>query len=134
MTIDGMHQIGEVAEAVGLSLRTIRHWDDVALVPPSGRSAGGFRLYTDADVERLRLVKSLKPLELSLEEIRNLLNTRDRLRGAPSKAERARLQERLAAYAALAEERCARLQEQLASVEALARNLRAEATEPQAAR
>jgi DNA-binding transcriptional MerR regulator len=134
MTIDGMHQIGEVAEAVGLSLRTIRHWDDVALVPPSGRSSGGFRLYTDDDVERLRLVKALKPLELSLEEIRDLVDTRDRLQGKPSKAERARLQERLAMYAALAEDRCGRLQGQVASVEALARSLRAEAAEPQAAR
>jgi len=50
----GMHQIGQVAGAVGLSLRTIRHWEEVGLVLPSGRSAGGFRLYTDQDTaERL---------------------------------------------------------------------------------
>jgi len=102
MTIDGMHQIGEVAEAVGLSLRTIRHWDDVALVPPSGRSAGGFRLYTDADIERLRLGRSLKPLDLTLEEIRD-----------PARAE----------------QRGDGLRERLASVEVLARTLRAEATD-----
>jgi MerR family copper efflux transcriptional regulator len=128
MTVDGMHQIGEVAEAVGLSLRTIRHWDEVALVPPSGRSAGGFRLYTDADIDRLRLVKSLKPLDLSLEEIRELLKTRDRLLARTTKAQRARLQERLAMYAALAEQRCDGLREQLADVEALARILRSEAS------
>lgn len=52
-----MHQIGEVAEAVGLSLRTIRYYEEVGVVPPWGRTAGGFRLYTDDDIERLRLVK-----------------------------------------------------------------------------
>ncbi len=130
MTLDGMHQIGEVAEAVGLSLRTIRHWDEVALVPPSGRTSGGFRLYTDDDVERLRLVKALKPLDLSLEDIRDLLETRDRLEEKPPRSERARLRERLATYAALAEERCGLLQEQLASVKALARRLRDESGEP----
>ena len=56
-----MHQIGQVAEAVGLSLRTIRHWEEVGLVLPSGRSAAGFRLYTDRDTERLRLLKKMKP-------------------------------------------------------------------------
>ena len=43
-------QIGEVAERVKLSLRTIRHYEEVGLVPPSARSKGGFRLYTEADV------------------------------------------------------------------------------------
>jgi MerR family transcriptional regulator, copper efflux regulator len=74
-----MHQIGEVAEAVGLSLRTIRYYEEVGVVPPSGRTAGGFRLYTDGDIERLLLVKQMKPLDFSLEEMRDLLQTRDRL-------------------------------------------------------
>ena len=127
MTIDGMHQIGEVAEAVGLSLRTIRHWDEVDLVPPSGRSAGGFRLYTDDDIDRLRLAKSLKPLDLSLDEMRDLLTTRDQLRAKPTKTQRKALLERLAMFSAVADERCERLREQLASVEELADMLRAEA-------
>jgi DNA-binding transcriptional MerR regulator len=71
-------QIGEVAEAVGLSIRTIRHYDETGVVEPSGRSAGGFRLYTDADVQRLRLVKRLKPLQFSLEEIHELLDILDK--------------------------------------------------------
>ena len=126
MTIDGMHQIGEVADAVGLSQRTIRHWDEVDLVPPSGRSAGGFRLYTDDDIERLRLAKSLKPLDLSLDEMRDLFSTRDRLQANPADAERTALLERLAMYSAVADERCEHLREQLSSVEDLARMLRAE--------
>jgi MerR family transcriptional regulator, copper efflux regulator len=74
MVSEETHQIGEVAEAVGLSIRTIRHYDEMGVVEPSGRTTGGFRLYTDADVERLRLVKQLKPLQFSLEEIHELLD------------------------------------------------------------
>jgi DNA-binding transcriptional MerR regulator len=123
-----MHRIGEVAEEVGLSLRTIRHYEDVGLVPPSGRTAGGFRLYTDDDVERLRLVKRMKPLEFSLDEVREVLETRDGL-AAPDGGDgaRDRLRERLAGFAAAAETRCDALREQLAVAEGVAEMLRREA-------
>ena len=125
----GMHQIGEVVEAVGLSLRTIRHYDEVGLVPPSGRSRGGFRLYTDDDVERLRLIKHMKPLGFSLEEMRDLLQVRDRLAvGVDDERERPALVERLGMYAEVAEERCERLQLELQMAEALAETLRREAS------
>ncbi len=65
-------QIGEVAAQTNLSLRTIRHYEEIGLVEPSGRSQGGFRLYVDADVERLRLVRRMKPF-LTLEETKDLL-------------------------------------------------------------
>lgn len=42
-------QIGEVAERIGLSLRTIRYYEEVGLVVPSVRSQGGFRLYTEPE-------------------------------------------------------------------------------------
>ena len=45
-------QIGEVAERTGLSLRTIRYYEEVGLAVPSARSQGGFRLYTEPDVGR----------------------------------------------------------------------------------
>ena len=123
-----MHQIGEVAGAVGLSLRTIRHYEEVGLVPPSGRTAGGFRLYTDDDIERLRIVKHMKPLEFSLEEMRELLEARDLLAaGVDDEAERARLVERLARFAAVAERRCETLSEQLHSAQSMAELLRREA-------
>lgn len=123
-----MHQIGEVAEAVGLSLRTIRHYEEVGLVPPSGRSAGGFRLYTDEDIERLRLITHMKPLGFSLEQMRDLLGARDRLAaGEPDPAERAGLRERLTDYAAAAEERCRALRAQVQAAESMADLLRREA-------
>lgn len=122
-----MHQIGEVAEAVGLSLRTIRYYEEADLVPPSGRSAGGFRLYTDADIERLRLIKHMKPLDLTIDEMRDLLITRDRLADpATPKARRPELLDRLAMFAELAEERCQRLREQLEAGEVISRTLRSE--------
>ena len=65
--------IGEVAEISGMSLRTLRHYDDVGLLTSSGRSAGGFRLYTDEDVERLMLIRRMKPLGFSIEQMRELL-------------------------------------------------------------
>ncbi len=122
-----MHQIGEVAEAVGLSLRTIRYYEEADLVPPSGRSTGGFRLYTDADIDRLRLVKHMKPLDLTIEEMRDLLGTRDRLANpATPKRDRDVLLDRLALFAELAEERCQRLRDQLEAGETISRTLRAE--------
>lgn len=66
-----MH-IGEVAALTNLSLRTIRHYEEIGLVVPSGRSRGGFRLYVDSDVERLRLVRRMKPF-FSLDETKDLL-------------------------------------------------------------
>ena len=122
-----MHQIGEVAEAVSLSLRTIRHYEEVGLVPPSGRSAGGFRLYTDDDVDRLRVVKQMKPLDFSLEEMRELLELRDRLAATPGGQEQSELVERLELFAMTAEQRCEALREQLDAAQAMAQMLRREA-------
>lgn len=122
-----MHQIGEVAEAVGLSLRTIRHYEEVGLVPPSGRSAGGFRLYTDGDVERLRLVKHMKPLDFTLDQMRELLELQDRLAAGSGGPREAELVERLELFAAAAQRRCETLREQLDAAEAMAQMLRREA-------
>ncbi|MCC3652850.1 MULTISPECIES: MerR family transcriptional regulator [Streptomyces] len=120
-------QIGEVAERTGLSLRTIRHYEDVGLVSPSARSKGGFRLYTDADVERLMVVRRMKPLDFSLEEMRDLLEITDRLSGAgdpPAGGERERLRERLDAYRKVADARCETLRAQLMAAEDFAATLR----------
>ena len=46
-------RIGEVAAATGLTVRALRHYDEIGLLVPSQRSAAGFRLYSDADVRRL---------------------------------------------------------------------------------
>lgn len=90
-----MH-IGEVAERTELSHRTLRHYDEIGLVVPSGRTDGGFRLYTGADVDRLLLIRRMKPLGYSLEQMRDLLEAVDALRAAPrSTAARERIGEHL---------------------------------------
>lgn len=91
-----MH-IGELAERTGLSLRTIRHYDDVGLLPAS-RSEGGFRIYTEADLERLMVIRRMKPLGFSLEEMGRLLDVIDRLAESPGEAEGAGLREQLGGY------------------------------------
>lgn len=120
------YQIGEVAEAVGLSVRTVRHWEEMGLAEPSGRSPGGFRLYTDDDAERLRLVKHMKPLGFTLEEMREVLRLWDRLSSERGEGPRRSAAERLEAYADAAEERCAGLRRQLAAARDIARTLRSE--------
>ena len=73
------YQIGAVAEMTGLSIQTLRHWDEVGLVPPSERSEGRFRLYSDVDVQRLLVIRRMKPLEFTLEEMGRLLDSIDLL-------------------------------------------------------
>ncbi len=72
--------IGEVAERVGLSLRTVRYYEEQGLLTPEARSAGGFRLYTELQVDRLALIKQMKPLGFTVQEMRELLDARDALR------------------------------------------------------
>lgn len=69
--------IGEVAERVGLSLRTVRYYEEIGLVEPSDRTEGGFRLYSGEDVRRLLLVKRIKSLRVPLEEMSDILETID---------------------------------------------------------
>ena len=118
------YQIGQVAERVGLSLRTLRHYHDVGLVVPSTRTPGGFRLYSDDDLDRLLLIKRMKPLGFTLGEMRDLLEIRDRL-GAPGLGaeERAQLLERLSSFATTAREQCDRLRRQLEYAEDFAATL-----------
>ncbi|MDJ1131249.1 MerR family transcriptional regulator [Streptomyces iconiensis] len=120
-------QIGEVAERTGLSLRTIRHYEEVGLVIPSARSKGGFRLYTEADVERLMVIRRMKPLDFSLDEMRDLLEITDRIADAdlsPTSEERERLRERLDSYRKIADARCETLRARLEMAQDFAATLR----------
>jgi DNA-binding transcriptional MerR regulator len=56
-----------------------RHYDQSDLVTPSARSPGGVRLYTRTDVDRLLVIRRMKPLGFSLEQMRELLDATDRL-------------------------------------------------------
>ena len=117
----GLLQIGQVAERTGLSLRTIRWYEEEGLVVPTGRTEGGFRLYSDGDVARLELIKRMKPLGFALEEMRELLILLADL--DPGTGDRAELLDRLRMFHAAATARVAALKEQLTVAEGFAETL-----------
>ena len=104
-----MH-IGELADRTGMSLRTLRHYDEIGLLTPSGRSEGGFRLYTDDDLRRLLVIRRMKPLGYSLEQMGDLLRVLDAADAGESSEARTVLQD----FRADAAERRNRLASQLA--------------------
>ena len=73
-------RIGEVSERLGLSSRSIRYYEESGLVTPAGRTTGGFRMYSEFDVQRLLGVMQMKPLGFSLERMGQVLGDLDVLR------------------------------------------------------
>jgi DNA-binding transcriptional MerR regulator len=114
-------QIGQVADRTGLSLRTIRFYEENGLVVPTARSEGGFRLYSDGDVARLEVIKRMKPLGFSLEEMQELLTLLADLDAAT--ADREQLIDRLQMFHEAATARVLALREQLAVAEGFADTL-----------
>lgn len=124
-------QIGEVAARTELSLRTIRHYEETGLVVPSARSQGGFRLYTETDVQRLMVIRRMKPLGFTLDQMRDLLDATDRLDADSDldTEERERLLDRVREYEQAATEQVDRLRVQLARAEDFAATLGARLTQ-----
>src|SRR3954452_18103561 len=89
------YTVGALAEASGLTVRTLHHWDEIGLLRPAERSAAGHRRYSAADVERLYRIVALRGLGLSLEAIGAVLGGDDDLRAAVT-AHLARVDEQLA--------------------------------------
>lgn len=83
-----MLRIGEVADRVGVSLRTLRFYEEAELLVPAARTEGGFRLYTEDQVQRLELIVQMKPLGFTIDEKRRLLGAIDTLESGDSKARR----------------------------------------------
>jgi DNA-binding transcriptional MerR regulator len=71
MTLDGL-KIGQLAEASGLTVKTIRYYELHGLLDRPRRTPSGYRLYGQEDVERLEFIKKAKRLGLSLEEVREI--------------------------------------------------------------
>lgn len=67
-------KVGELARHTGLTVRTLHHYDEIGLLKPSGRSDSGYRLYSQADVQRLHGIQSLRHLGLALADIAGLLD------------------------------------------------------------
>jgi DNA-binding transcriptional MerR regulator len=125
----GTLHIGEVAERVGLSLRTVRYYEEQGLFEPAGRTEGGFRLYTDAEVDRLLLIKQMKPLGFMVQQMRELLAATDALAHADADVRRA-AERRIAEFARQAAERCEELRDQLSRAEEFARRLAEQSRRP----
>lgn len=70
-----MHlKIGELAKRTGITVRTLHHYDDLGLLRPSERSDAGYRLYNREDIARLHRIQALRRLNLSLQEIGEIID------------------------------------------------------------
>jgi DNA-binding transcriptional MerR regulator len=73
-------RIGEAAEQCGVSTRTLRYYEELGLLAPSGHTPGGSRRYGPTDVERLQHIRELRDvLGFDLDQIRDMLAAEDRL-------------------------------------------------------
>ena len=100
------YTVGQVSDLAGVSVRALHHYDGIGLLEPSGRTASGYRLYEDSDLERLQRILSYRELGFSLDEVATILEAP----GADAVAHLGRQHELLT-------ERIARLQRMVAAVE-----------------
>ena len=66
-------RIAEVAEWTGVPATTLRYYEDIGLLAPAERTRNGYRAYSDRDVERLRFITRAKQLDISLDDLRELV-------------------------------------------------------------
>lgn len=68
-----MSSIGETASKLGISTHTLRYYEKIGLLPPVAKSAGGRRVYTQVDLDRVQFIKRAQRMHFSLDEIRSLI-------------------------------------------------------------
>jgi len=103
-------KIGDFAELVGTNLRTLRYYEELGLIEPAERSAGGFRYYRPTDANRVQLIRDLQDLGLHLDRIRELVGRRGENEARQALAQR--VGAALRAHDSLLEERMSRLEAQ----------------------
>jgi DNA-binding transcriptional MerR regulator len=119
-------RIGELAERTALSHPTIRHYDATGLLSPSARTAGNFRLYSEADYEKLMVIRRMKPLGFTIDEMREVLLIVEGLRAGPPDEQREQLLEQLRRFIGDAAQRRDRLQRNVERADEFIGVLRAE--------
>lgn len=70
-------RIGELAQRTGCEVVTIRYYEKEGLLPEPARSSGNYRLYGEEQVKRMQFIRHCRSLDMSLGEIRTLLNLWD---------------------------------------------------------
>ncbi|WP_431903500.1 MerR family transcriptional regulator [Nonomuraea sp. bgisy101] len=93
--------VGAAASHVEVTVRTLHHWDAIGLVRPSGRTTGGYRLYSAADVARIHRVLIYRELGLSLDDIGQLLDAPTVDMTVPLRQQRAQLLDRISRLQAM---------------------------------
>ena len=68
-----VHRIGEAAQRSGVSAANIRYYEREGLLKPQARAGNDYRLYSEADIHRLRFIRQCRALDMSLDEVRTLL-------------------------------------------------------------
>jgi MerR family transcriptional regulator, thiopeptide resistance regulator len=68
------YTVGRVAALSGVTIRTLHHYDEVGLLSPGGRSAAGYRIYEDRDLERLQRILFYRELGFTLDEISTIVD------------------------------------------------------------
>lgn len=93
--VGNAYRVGDVAKLIGVSVRTLHHYDQIGLLCPSAHSEGGHRLYTDGDLLRLQQILTLRYLGFPLKQIREVVARPDFDILASLRAQRAALRERI---------------------------------------
>jgi MerR family Zn(II)-responsive transcriptional regulator of zntA len=86
MNTDHLLHIGDVAKKAGVSQRCLRYYEELGLIEPELRTSGGYRLYSESQIRKLKIIDDLKSLGLPLSQIRDMLTLKE---GAHVGAERA---------------------------------------------
>ncbi len=78
-----MMNIGEAAEATGVTAKMIRHYEQIGLIPEAGRTGSGYRVYGPKDLSTLSFIRRARDLGFSIAQIRDLLTLwQDRARAS----------------------------------------------------
>jgi MerR family transcriptional regulator, thiopeptide resistance regulator len=72
--VAGSYSVGRVADLSGVTIRTLHHYDEIGLLSPGGRSDAGYRVYEDADLERLQRILFYRELGFTLKEISTIID------------------------------------------------------------
>lgn len=76
MVVMNTYTVGQLATMAGITVRTLHHYDEIGLLPPTGRTHAGYRLYDDSDVDKLRTILAYRELGLGLDDVARAVTDR----------------------------------------------------------